>query len=97
VGSESELTDQPSSEYTSRTLVVPSSSIYSSAATSSWQPNNSNVRKYPPSSRTKTPTSYEQQNCEMSGVSDRCRLVVALKDVSPYLQNGTLIDIEQVS
>jgi hypothetical protein len=97
VKNESKLTDQPSTAYTSRTLDVMSSSICSPAATSNWQPNNSSVRKYPPSSRTKTLTSCELRQCQMNGVSERCRLVVALKDVSPYLQNGTLINTEQAS
>jgi hypothetical protein len=33
----------------------------------------------------------------MNGVSEKFRLVVALKDVSSYLHNGTLANIEQAS
>jgi hypothetical protein len=64
---------------------------------SNRQSNNSSVRKYPPSSRSKTPTPIEVQKSELNGVGEKC-LVVALQDVmSSYLHNGTLRGIEQAS
>lgn len=79
-------------EYAIRTL-----DITSSTGVPNQQSNNSSVRKYAPSSRTKTPESFEVQNSRVNGVSDKYRLVVALHDVSSYLQNGTLSSIEQAS
>jgi hypothetical protein len=96
VQNESKLTDHPTNEYASRTLEVTSSSICSSTATSNWQPNNTSVRKYPPS-RTKTPKSPEVRMGQINGVGENCRLVVALEDISGYLQNGMLVNIEQAS
>jgi hypothetical protein len=34
---------------------------------------------------------------QINGVGENCRLVVALEDISGYLQNGTLVNIEQAS
>lgn len=79
-------------EYAVRTL-----GVTSSTAVPNQQSNNSSLRKYAPSSRTKTPASFEVQKSQVNGVSDKYRLVVALQDVSSYLHNGTLTSIEQAS
>ncbi|PNF25026.1 hypothetical protein B7P43_G06989 [Cryptotermes secundus] len=78
-------------EYALRTLdVTPSTAV------PNQQSSNSSVRKYAPSSRAKTPASFEVQKSQVNGVSDKYRLVVALHDVSGYLHNGTLTSIEQL-
>lgn len=79
-------------EYAIRTL-----DVTSSTGVPNQQSNNSSVRKYAPSSRAKTPASFEVQKSRVNGVSEKYRLVVALHDVSSYLQNGTLTSIEQAS
>jgi hypothetical protein len=79
-------------KYASRTL-----DVTSSTAVPNQQSNSSSMRKYTPSSRTKTRTSLEVQKSQLNGVSEKYRLVVALQDVSSYLHNGTLTSIEQAS
>lgn len=79
-------------EYAIRTL-----DVTSSTTVPNQQSNDNSVRKYAPSSRAKTPASFEVQKSQVNGVSDKCRLVVALHDVGSYLHNGTLTSIEQAS
>jgi hypothetical protein len=59
--------------------------------------NTYSVRKYPPSSRTKTPVSSELWSSQKNGVNGKCRLVVALKDIRNCLHNGVLTSTEKVS
>lgn len=58
--------------------------------------NDCSVRKYPPSSRTKTATSSVLWNSQTNGVSEKCRLVVALKDIRSCLHNGVLTNSKKV-
>jgi hypothetical protein len=79
-------------KYASRTL-----DVSSSTAVPRQQSDRVTVRKYAPSSHTKSQTSFEVQKSQVNGVSKKYRLVVALQDVSSYLHNGTLTSIEQAS
>ena len=58
---------------------------------------NCSVKKYPGSSRTKTPASSELWNSQTKCVNEKYHLVVALKDIRNFCHNGVLTSPKKVS
>jgi len=58
---------------------------------------NCSVKKYPGSSRTKTPASSELWNSQTKCSNEKSQLVVALKDIRNYFHNGVWTSTEKVS
>lgn len=58
---------------------------------------NCSVKKYPGSSRTKTPASSELWNSQTKCVNEKCHLVVALKDIRSCFHDGVWTTTEKVS
>jgi hypothetical protein len=61
------------------------------------QSSNCSVKKYPASSRTKSPASSELWNSQTKCINGKCQLVVALKDIGNCFRNGRLTNSKQVS
>lgn len=58
---------------------------------------NCSVKKYPGSSRTKTPASSELWNSQTKCSNEKSQLVVALKDIRNYFHNGVWTSTKKVS
>jgi len=61
------------------------------------QSSSCSVKKYPGSSRTKTPASSELWNSQTKCVNEKCNLVVALKDIRNFFHNGVWTSTKKVS
>jgi hypothetical protein len=58
---------------------------------------NCSVKKYPASSRTKSPASSELWNSQTKRVNEKYQLVVALKDIRNCFHNGIFTSTKEVS